>query len=57
MEELQRIGLDVPQVTQLAYRLATEGGMDIPTDILHSAEAVEALVKLYEKMTLGGDGK
>ena len=57
VDELQKIGLDVPQVTQLAYRLATDGGMDIPTDILHSAEAVEALVKFYEKMTVGGDGK
>lgn len=44
VEELKRIGLDVPQMTEIAFLLSKEG-MDIPTDILSTEEMVEALCR------------
>ncbi len=49
VEELKSVGLDVPQVTELVNRLADRGDFPIPRDILHSADAVEALLRLYHK--------
>ncbi len=47
VEELKSIGLDVPQVTDLAHRLKTDAGFAIDGTLLHSAEAVEQLKILY----------
>ena len=41
-EMLKEIGLDVPQVTELAHELRKEG-MDIPPDLLKVEEMVEIL--------------
>lgn len=43
--EIKRIGLDVPQVTELAYELQKEG-IDISTEILNIDEMVEKLCQL-----------
>ena len=42
VEKVKLLGLDVPQVTELAYELKNEG-IDISTDILTIEELVEAL--------------
>jgi energy-coupling factor transport system ATP-binding protein len=42
VEELKALGLDVPQVTELAFRLRN-AGVDIPGDILTEDEMVKAL--------------
>ena len=43
--EIKRIGLDVPQVTELAYELQKEG-IEISTEILNIDEMVEKLCQL-----------
>lgn len=43
--EIKRIGLDVPQVTELAYEMQKEG-IDISTEILNIDEMVERLCQL-----------
>jgi energy-coupling factor transporter ATPase len=45
VEELKKLRLDVPQVTELAYELK-ESGIDIPEGILTIEELVEALKKI-----------
>jgi energy-coupling factor transport system ATP-binding protein len=45
VEELKAIGLDVPQVTELAYKLKISG-VDIKSDILTIDEMVDALCRL-----------
>lgn len=45
VEQLQTVGLDVPQVTLLAHQLR-EAGVDLPADILTVEEMVEALCRL-----------
>lgn len=45
--ELKQVGLDVPQVTELAHMLR-ESGIDIPADTLTVEEAVDALTVLLE---------
>lgn len=45
VEQLQNVGLDVPQVTLLAHQLR-ESGLDLPSDILTVEEMVEALCRL-----------
>lgn len=45
VEELQKLHLDVPQVTQLAH-LLREKGLDIPEGILTRKELAEALIKI-----------
>lgn len=45
VEMLKNIGLDVPQMTELSYRLR-KNGLDIPADILTTEEMVEALCQL-----------
>ncbi|MEG0377511.1 MAG: energy-coupling factor transporter ATPase, partial [Eubacterium sp.] len=43
VEALQQIGLDVPQMTELAHDLKKTGHFDIPDDILQIQEMVNAL--------------
>jgi energy-coupling factor transport system ATP-binding protein len=45
VEKLQKIGLDVPQVTELAYQLKTQG-VEIRPDILFVEEMVDYLCQL-----------
>ena len=45
VKTLQNLGLDVPQVTQLAYELKN-AGYDISTEIITEDECVEAIAKL-----------
>ena len=45
VEKIKSIGLDVPQVTELAYELQREG-VDISTEILNIDEMVNALCQL-----------
>ena len=46
VDRMKEIGLDVPQVTELAYQLRKKG-VDIPADILTPGEMVEALCRLF----------
>ena len=43
--ELQSVGLDVPQVTELMYNLK-KAGIDIPSDVLDEDECAQILYKL-----------
>ncbi|MGI5852135.1 MAG: energy-coupling factor transporter ATPase [Caldicoprobacterales bacterium] len=45
VEELKSLGLDVPQITELAYELRKEG-IDIPPGLLTAEEMVKALCQL-----------
>ena len=45
VKKMKDIGLDVPQVTELAYELQKEG-LNISTDILNIDEMVNALCQL-----------
>ncbi len=45
VEKMKELGLDVPQVTELAHELRKEG-VDIPADILTVDEMVEAICRL-----------
>jgi energy-coupling factor transport system ATP-binding protein len=45
VELLKKVGLDVPQVTELAYEL-NKCGIDIPSDILNVEECFDELVRL-----------
>lgn len=45
VEELKKLGLDVPQVTELAYLLKKEG-YEIPVDVLTVEEMVELICRL-----------
>ena len=47
VEKLKAIGLDVPQATELAYRLR-KSGFDIPDDILDEEECAQAILKALE---------
>ncbi|MDE6519632.1 MAG: energy-coupling factor transporter ATPase [Ruminococcus sp.] len=46
VDEIKKIGLDVPQVTELAWELK-KAGFDISTEIITEQECVNALVKLF----------
>lgn len=48
VEELKDVGLDVPQVTELAHELR-KNGIDIDGHIITEEECVEALLKILEK--------
>lgn len=48
VDEIKKIGLDVPQVTELAWELQ-KAGFDISPEIITEQECVEALVKLLNK--------
>ncbi len=45
VERMRRIGLDVPQATQIAFELK-KAGLDIRCDILDEHECVEEIIKL-----------
>ena len=45
VETMKKIGLDVPQVTELSYELRKEG-IDIDSEILNIDEMVDALCQL-----------
>ncbi|MEG2295807.1 MAG: ATP-binding cassette domain-containing protein, partial [Oscillospiraceae bacterium] len=45
---LKKVGLDVPQVTDLIHELIGEG-YDLPTDIITQEECIEALTKLLKE--------
>ena len=44
---MKNLGLDVPQVTELVYRLR-EKGYDLPQDIITEEECVKALAGLFD---------
>ena len=46
VEQVKEIGLDVPQVTELAWGLR-RAGYDVPDDIITEEECVEAIKKLF----------
>ena len=46
VETLKNIGLDVPQVTELAWELK-KAGCDISPETISEEECVEALIKLF----------
>lgn len=47
VEKLKSVGLDVPQVTELAYEL-NKAGYDIPLEILTEDECAEAVLRLVK---------
>jgi len=47
VERLKSVGLDVPQVTELAHELR-KSGVEIPADILSEKECVEELIKILK---------
>ena len=49
VEEMKALGLDVPPMTELAWRLRKDG-FDIPADILTVEEMTNALCQLKSKM-------
>jgi energy-coupling factor transport system ATP-binding protein len=53
VETLKKLGLDVPQVTELCYLLRKEG-VSIPEDIITESECVQALEQLLGKPAAGG---
>ena len=48
VEELKKVGLDVPQVTELMWELRKEG-YNVPDDVITEEECIEVLSKLIEK--------
>ena len=48
VELLKSVGLDVPQVTELAFGLRNNG-VDIPDDIITEEECIEEIIKIIEK--------
>lgn len=48
VDRLNEVGLDVPQVTQLAYELK-KGGIDISLEVLTEEECAEELMKIMNK--------
>lgn len=48
VEKMRTLGLDVPQVTELAWELK-KAGIDISDDIIYEDECVKALEKLFKK--------
>ena len=49
VQELKEVGLDVPQATELCWRLR-QAGLDLPGDVLTEGEAVAAISKLLEEV-------
>ena len=47
VERMKKLGLDVPQTTELAYRLRKKG-FKLPEDILDENECAEAILKVLE---------
>ncbi|MCD7742393.1 MAG: energy-coupling factor transporter ATPase [Ruminococcus sp.] len=48
VQTMKNLGLDVPQVTELAWRLR-RAGYDLPQDIITEDECVEALCRLFSE--------
>ncbi len=48
VEELKKVGLDVPQVTELMWELKKEG-YNVPTDIITEEECIKVLSKLLSE--------
>ena len=48
VERLKDLGLTVPQVTELAYKLKKDG-MEIPTDILTNEEMINFLENKFKQ--------
>lgn len=48
VDRIKKIGLDVPQVTELAWELR-KAGIEIPTEIITEQECVDVLVKLLNQ--------
>lgn len=48
VEALKAVGLDVPQVTELAYELR-KSGIDVPVDVLNEQECAEAILRLVNR--------
>lgn len=48
VDKIKKIGLDVPQVTELAWELK-KAGYDISSEIITEEECVNAIKKLFEK--------
>lgn len=48
VDMIKKIGLDVPQVTELAWELR-KAGIEVPTEIITEQECTDALVKLLDK--------
>ena len=48
VELLKSVGLDVPQVTELAFGLRNNG-INIPDDIITEEECIEEIIKIIEK--------
>ncbi len=48
VEQVKAIGLDVPQVTELAWELK-KAGYDMPQDIITEDECAEAVKRLFER--------
>lgn len=48
VEKLKKIGLDVPQATELAYRLRQKG-LNVPPDVLNEEECAREIKKLLEE--------
>jgi len=53
VERLKEIGLDVPQITELAYRLRLDG-YDIPSDLIFQEEGTKALIDLINSKKIRG---
>lgn len=47
VQTMKNLGLDVPQATELAYRLS-KAGYDMPADILYEDECVQAIARLLK---------
>ncbi len=47
VEKMKKLGLDVPQATELAYRLRKKG-FKLPDDILDENECAEAILRILE---------
>ena len=52
-EQLQKVGLSVPQTTQLIYTL-NQAGCTLPLDALSTDECAEALYRYFKNSSLGG---
>lgn len=52
VEALREAHLDVPQPTELCYRLRQEG-VDLPSDVLTAEECAEAIASLWEETHVG----
>ena len=48
VEQLKKVGLDVPQVTELVWMLRKDG-YNLPDDIIFEDECVQAIEKLLEE--------